>query len=65
MLGIYDEIKSLLSNLEWDIFRLYLSGLSYGEISERLDIPLKSVDNAVFRVRKKLRVLFSPGNTDI
>lgn len=65
MLGIYDEIKSLLSKLEWDIFRLYLSGLSYGEISERLNISLKSVDNAVFRVRKKLRVLFSPGNADI
>lgn len=65
MLGIYDEIEALLSKREWDIFRLYLGGLSYGEISERLDIPLKSVDNAVFRVRKKLRVLFSPDNADI
>ncbi len=65
MLGIYDEIESLLSKCEWDIFRMYLVGLSYREISERLDIPVKSVDNAVFRVRKKLRVLFSPDNTDI
>lgn len=65
MLDIYDGIKSVLSELEWNIFKLYLGGLSYGEISERLDIPVKSVDNAVFRVRKKLRVLFSPVNTDI
>lgn len=65
MLGIYDEIRSILSKREWDIFRLYLGGLSYREIAVRLDIPLKSVDNAVFRVRKKLRILFSPDNTDI
>lgn len=65
MLGLYDEIEELLSKREWDIFRLYLVGLSYREIADRLDIPVKSVDNAVFRVRKKLRILFSPDNTDI
>lgn len=65
MLGLYDEIESLLSKREWDIFRLYLVGLSYREIGDRLGIPVKSVDNAVFRVRKKLRVLFSADNTDI
>lgn len=65
MLGVYGEIESLLTKREWDIFRLYLVGLSYGEIAERLDIPVKSVNNAVFRVRKKLRALFSPDNADI
>ncbi|MCM1023924.1 MAG: sigma-70 family RNA polymerase sigma factor [Prevotella sp.] len=65
MLDIYDEIEALLSKHEWSVFKLYLGGLSYREISERLDIPVKSVNNAVFRVRKKLRVLFSPDNTDI
>lgn len=57
--GIYNEIASLLSEKEWSIFRLYLAGLSYKEISEILSIPLKTVDNAVFRVRKKLKTLFS------
>ncbi len=57
--GIYNEIASLLSEKEWSIFRLYLAGISYKEISEILSIPLKTVDNAVFRVRKKLRTLFS------
>ncbi len=57
--GIYNEIASLLSEKEWSIFRLYLAGLSYKEVSEILDVPLKTVDNAVFRVRKKLKTLFS------
>ncbi|MDE7302334.1 MAG: sigma-70 family RNA polymerase sigma factor [Oscillospiraceae bacterium] len=65
MLGVYGEIESLLTKREWDIFRLYLVGLSYREIADRLDIPVKSVNNAVFRVRKKLRALFSPDNADI
>ncbi len=59
MFDIYDEIASLLSEKEWSIFKLYLDGASYKEISEKLDISLKSVDNAVFRVRKKLKALFS------
>lgn len=58
MSGIYKEIETLLSKKEWEIFRMYLGGLSYKEISEKLDISLKSVDNAVFRVRKKLKMLF-------
>lgn len=59
LFSIYSVIASLLSEKEWSIFKLYLNGLSYKEISEQLDIPLKSVDNAVFRVRKKLKTLFS------
>ncbi len=62
MFALYDEIESLLSKKEWSIFRLYLGGLSYREIADILDIPLKSVDNAVFRVRKKLKALLSQEN---
>lgn len=57
--GIYDEIALLLSKKEWGIFKLYLDGLSYNEIASKLDIPCKSVDNAVFRVKKKLRAFLS------
>lgn len=57
--SIYSGISSVLSKKEWDIFRLYLGGLSYREIAERLNIPVKSVDNAVFRVRKKLKEFLS------
>lgn len=57
--GMYEKISELLSKKEWDIFKLYLGGASYEEIAESLDIPKKSVDNAVFRIRKKLKALFS------
>lgn len=57
--GMYEKISELLSKKEWDIFKLYLGGASYEEIAESLDITKKSVDNAVFRIRKKLKALFS------
>ncbi|MCH5193707.1 MAG: sigma-70 family RNA polymerase sigma factor [Oscillospiraceae bacterium] len=57
--GLYKEMELLLSEKEWSIFKLYLGGASYGEIAERLDVSEKSVDNAVFRVRKKLKKLLS------
>lgn len=57
--GMYEKISELLSKKEWSVFRLYIDGASYEEIAESLDIPKKSVDNAVFRIRKKLKALFS------
>lgn len=56
-----DEILSdfavHLSGLEAEILGLYLKGLSYREIALEIDKPLKSVDNAVQRVRRKLTQL--------
>lgn len=46
---------SVLSPLEKRIFNLYILGFSYHEISNALDKPLKAVDNAVYRIRSKLR----------
>ena len=50
LLGAVSEI---LSGFEREILTLYLEGLSYGEISERVSKPQKSVDNAVQRIRRK------------
>ncbi len=56
-----DEILSdfavHLSGLEAEIMGLYLKGLSYREIAKKINKPLKSVDNAVQRVRRKLAQL--------
>lgn len=60
--GLYEKISKLLSKKEWDIFKLYIGGASYAEIAEGLEIPKKSVENAVFRIRKKLKTLFSCGD---
>ena len=43
-----------LSAFETEILHYYLSGLSYGEIAETCGRSLKSVDNAVQRIRNKL-----------
>ena len=43
-----------LSRFEIKVLDLYLEGLSYREIAERLCRNAKSVDNAVQRIRRKL-----------
>jgi len=44
----------LLSGFECEILTLFLKGFSYREMAERVRRPVKSVDNAVSRIRKKL-----------
>ncbi len=56
---LYSEIFSILSKKERDIFRFYIDGTCYSEIASALSISVKSVDNAVQRIRKKLRMLIS------
>lgn len=48
-----------LSPLELSVIRLFLQDKSYKDISEGLDIPVKSVDNAIQRIRGKLRDFLS------
>jgi RNA polymerase sporulation-specific sigma factor len=43
-----------LTDLEWNVFMLYLDSRSYREISVELDINVKTVDNALQRARKKI-----------
>lgn len=45
----------VLSPLEYNVLNEYLAGLSYKEISEKMRISVKTVDNAMRRVRHKLR----------
>ena len=49
-----DHINAVLSPLEQTILTSYLEGHSYREISEAVSRDLKSVDNAIQRIRKKL-----------
>ncbi|MBR4296033.1 MAG: sigma-70 family RNA polymerase sigma factor [Clostridia bacterium] len=52
---LYELIKSTLSDFEYKVFRLVASGCSSSEIADRLGKTEKSVDNAIFRARNKLR----------
>jgi RNA polymerase sporulation-specific sigma factor len=44
----------LLSDLEWKVLMSYLDGKSYQEIAGDLDRHVKSVDNALQRVKRKV-----------
>ncbi|MGM9929586.1 MAG: RNA polymerase sporulation sigma factor SigH [Bacillus sp. (in: firmicutes)] len=54
----FDDIElkmaELLSDLERKVLALYLDGQSYQEISEELNRHVKSIDNALQRVKRKL-----------
>ena len=50
-----EKIKTLLSGLEQETLTLYLSGHSYEEMAKLLHCTTKAVDNALQRVRRKLR----------
>ncbi|MCI5800796.1 MAG: sigma-70 family RNA polymerase sigma factor [Oscillospiraceae bacterium] len=49
------QMEALLSSFERDALKLYLCGFTYEEMSKRLKSTEKSVDNALQRVRRKLR----------
>ena len=48
------QLNQRLSSLERKILLLFLHGLSYREISEQVGRPIKSVDNAIQRIRRKV-----------
>ena len=60
---IIDEVKAefnaiakqTLSELEFNILELILQGYTYKEISKKVNKEFKSIDNAVQRIRKKLK----------
>lgn len=55
--NLSDFISQELSGFEKSVIRLYLAGNSYKEISEILSSHTKAVDNALQRIRRKLKKL--------
>lgn len=55
LLELDDEISAILSQKEWHIFRLFLRGSTYNQMARQLNISPKTVDNALQRVRRKLK----------
>ncbi len=51
---IEDKMAQILSDLERQVLSLYLDGRSYQEIAVDLDRHVKSIDNALQRVKRKL-----------
>lgn len=49
------KIQELLTAMEYRVLRIYLSNIKRSEVYEKTGISIKSYDNALIRVRKKLR----------
>jgi RNA polymerase sporulation-specific sigma factor len=52
--ALEDKMTEVLSELEQQVLSRYLAGQSYHEISEELNRHVKSIDNALQRVKRKL-----------
>lgn len=52
--NIEEKMSEILSSLEWQVLMSYLEGKSYQEIARDLDRHVKSIDNALQRVKRKL-----------
>ncbi|NJD01690.1 MAG: RNA polymerase sporulation sigma factor SigH [Ruminiclostridium sp.] len=59
--GIEVKMGEILSGLEWEVLSLYLQGKSYQEVAEELDRHVKSIDNALQRVKRKLEKYLEEG----
>jgi RNA polymerase sporulation-specific sigma factor len=51
---IEQRMGEILSELEWQVLMAYLDGKSYQEIADSLERHVKSIDNALQRVKRKL-----------
>lgn len=52
---IPEELLSHLSEYERSVWRLYLLGASYADMAKRLGKDEKSIENALYRIRAKLK----------
>jgi RNA polymerase sporulation-specific sigma factor len=59
----HDELRSMklafseiLSDFETEVLHMYVEGKSYQEIGERLDRHVKSIDNAIQRIKRKVEL---------
>lgn len=56
---LFLKMKSVLSNLEYDVIVMYLDGSTMSEICEAMGKTFKCVDNALQRSKKKLQKFFN------
>lgn len=49
-------VRERLSKLESKVLHGYLEGMSYQEMADMMERPIKSIDNAIQRVKRKLEI---------
>ena len=62
--SIHHKIDEVLSGLEQEVLRAYLDGKSYQEIADNLGRHVKSIDNALQRVKRKLEKYLEENDKD-
>ena len=60
---VESKIDESLSSFEKQVLNRYIQGESYNDIAVKLDTPIKSVDNAIQRIRKKACKFLENGET--
>jgi RNA polymerase sporulation-specific sigma factor len=55
--ALFQSVKETLSHYEYEVFSMYIKGVSSAVIAERIGKSTKSIDNAIARIRKKLKNL--------
>jgi len=59
---IVNQARKNLTELEKQVLKLYLNGLSYRDIADTLNLKPKTVDNALQRAKRKSRSAYSDRN---
>ena len=62
---INNKMEEILSDLEWKVLMSYLDGKSYQEIAVDLNRHVKSIDNALQRVKRKLERYMENRSDDV
>ena len=55
--SLEEGLEEILSAFEKRVFRILLQGKGYVEIAEELKVTPKSVDNALQRIKKKMKTI--------
>lgn len=61
---LFKIIRNTLSKYEYKVWKLYLSGCSTTEIAKKLNADSKSISNAIYRIRVKLRESLNQSRND-
>jgi RNA polymerase sigma factor (sigma-70 family) len=61
---LFKIIRNTLSKYEYKVWKLYLSGCSTAEIAKKLDTDSKSISNAIYRIRVKLKESLNKNRND-
>ena len=63
--GIKESMGQVLSSLETEVLQLYMEGKSYQEIAGMLGRHVKSIDNALQRIKRKLEQYLNERNAQL